>query len=147
MKFTTVLAGLALISTGVLVSACETASVPGKVSSGSSIRSVKTTVGKQVGLTNVLGQNPDCSVSRAPKVKVASAPAHGTIQLRNVAGMMPKGPGDTPNKCHSRRVAGVSADYTPAPGFVGTDKVTISANYAGYSDYFEYYAFNITVTK
>ncbi|SDN85201.1 hypothetical protein [Phyllobacterium sp. OV277] len=147
MKVGKAFAGLVLISSGLVVSGCSTPTVPGKVTEGSSIRSVKTSAGKSVGLTNVVGQNPDCSISRAPKVKVSSAPSHGTVRFSNVSGLMPKGPGPTPNKCHSRRIIAVAATYTPAPGFVGTDTVTLSSNFAGYDQYYEYYSFNITVTK
>lgn len=138
--------GLALISSTVILSACQT-SDPSKVRMGGGVQSVATKAGKPVLLTNILNYNPDCSIGRSPTVKVVSGPSHGGVQFKNVAGMLPKGPENAPNQCHSRRIAAIASYYTPAAGFTGSDKVTISAQLAGQPQNFDFFTFNITVSK
>ncbi|UGX87077.1 hypothetical protein [Phyllobacterium meliloti] len=146
MKLNTALIGLVLVSSGLLVSACQTAD-PSKVTMGSSTRSLTTKAGTQVLLTNILNYNPDCSTGRAPALKVISGPSHGTVQFAKVSGTLPKGPEGSPNKCHSRRISATSIRYTPAAGFSGVDKVTVSGQMAGQPQYFDYFSFTISVTK
>jgi hypothetical protein len=90
MKFRVWSVGVALVSSAVLLSACQTSDT-NKVRTGGGVQSVTTKAGKLVLLTNILNYNPDCSIGRSPTVKVISGPSHGGVQLKNVAGMLPKG--------------------------------------------------------
>jgi hypothetical protein len=64
--------------------------------------------------------NPDCTLKGKTTVRVTIAPAHGSVRLKDE-----KAFGDfwRPSPCSTRRVEGVTVEYRPERGFLGTDTV------------------------
>jgi len=50
-------------------------------------------------------------------------------------------------KIHFANISVIFLCNTPEPGFVGSDKVTSSAQLAGQPQNFDFFTFNITVTQ
>ncbi|MGO4450906.1 hypothetical protein AB4Y96_18480 [Phyllobacterium sp. TAF24] len=146
MKLNTALIGLVLVSSGLLVSACQT-SDQSITRTGSTVYAVSTKAGQQVLLTNVYKINPDCSTTWHPTLKVVSGPQHGTVKITRSSIFPAFGAGHALHKCNSRRASAVAPVYTPAPGFVGTDTIDISSTIMGDNRSFDYYSFRITVTN
>jgi hypothetical protein len=79
-------------------------------------------------LSHYASVNPDCSVLGMPVVRISTAPTHGVVRtLKTSAFSNFTAPFD---RCNTRRVAGVSAEYRPERGFVGTDTFSLDIIYA-----------------
>ncbi|MGO4449037.1 hypothetical protein AB4Y96_08930 [Phyllobacterium sp. TAF24] len=145
MKFTTVLTGLVLVSSGLLMSACQTADPTAtKTGSGSETASVKSGVKTQ--LSGFYKVNDDCSSRVPPELKAVSGPSHGTIDFSRGSSRPSFREGERRHKCNSQNVSKIYVSYTSTSGFVGKDSVTISSKTAG-SDFYSYVNFTINVTN
>jgi hypothetical protein len=144
MRLKKVFCGLALISSGLLVSACQTADLKiAKTGSGVDTFTIKQGERAYNGFYMV---NDDCSSPRTPTVKVISGPSHGTIDISSGSGFPTFAAGERRYKCNSRKVPKIIVSYTPAPGFVGADAVVVSHIVAG-SDSSSYVNMRFNVTK
>jgi len=140
-----VLCGLALIASGVLVSACQTDDFK-FTKSGSAIYTIPAKSGHKTGLLSNYMVNPDCSSGKTPDFKVVTTPANGTIDLWRGSVSPSFRQGHPQQKCNSHKVAAVGAFYTSRSGFVGTDNVVVSSKAPG-SDVYSYITVHIDVTK
>jgi hypothetical protein len=86
--------------------------------------------GGAIALGHFASVNPDCSSKGKTTVRLTSAPAHGSVQLREGrAFAFFEGSGY--QQCNSRRVEGVTVEYRPERGFVGTDTVGLHRGKSG----------------
>ena len=69
--------------------------------------------------------NPDCSLIALPTARITQEPAHGTVQLHPFDTFTSYPPTDPRAACARVKVPGIAAEYTPAPGFVGSDFTAI----------------------
>lgn len=76
--------------------------------------------GGALALGHYASVNPDCSSKGKTTVRLASAPAHGSVRLREGRGFSFF---QGYQQCNSRRVEGVTVEYRPERGFVGPDMV------------------------
>ena len=72
--------------------------------------------------------NPDCTLSGSTVVRVTDAPTHGALKMKNERAFSYFGNNQS---CNARRVDGVTVEYLPQRGFVGTDIVGLDVIYAG----------------
>jgi hypothetical protein len=100
-----------------LCSAAEAESVSKTVAAGGELR-----------VAHYASVNPDCSSSGMPVVRLSAAPTHGVVSTMRTSGFSHCS--GTFDQCNSRRVAGVSVDYRPEKGFVGTDSFSLDIIYA-----------------
>jgi dienelactone hydrolase len=69
--------------------------------------------------------NDDCSARGLPRLAVTEPPAHGTAVVAQ-RDAFPNFPPNSPRAaCNTKKVAAAALDYTPAPGFVGTDGLVV----------------------
>lgn len=73
--------------------------------------------------------NPDCSSMGIPVVRISAPPAHGVVSTAKGSGFS-LFHGAYQN-CSSRRVAGVTAQYGPERGFVGSDSFALDVIFPG----------------
>jgi len=72
--------------------------------------------------------NPDCTSKGKTVVRLSVAPTHGTIRLREGKDFsFFNSPLQQP--CNTRRVEGVTVEYRPEHGFIGSDTVGVNAIY------------------
>jgi hypothetical protein len=145
MKLKAALAGFALISSGFLVSACQTPD-PTATKTGSGVETASAKSGVKTALSGFYKVNDDCSSRVLPELKVVSGPSHGTIDFSRGSSRPSFRQGERRYKCNSQNVSKIYVNYTSAQGFVGEDSVTISSKTAG-SDFYSYVSFSINVTK
>jgi len=90
--------------------------------------------GTSVVLMNAIEVNPDCSLIGLPVLRVVQAPTHGTVSISEQYGF-PSYPRDNVRSaCNTVRVPSNVAQYTPTPGFVGSDFVAMESISAMGSD-------------
>jgi hypothetical protein len=82
--------------------------------------------GGTLALGHYASVNPDCSSKGKTTVRLSSAPAHGSVRLREGRGFsLFQGY----LQCNSRLVEGVTVEYRPERGFLGTDTVGLDILY------------------
>ncbi|MEK1851617.1 MAG: hypothetical protein AAAC48_06945 [Phyllobacterium sp.] len=145
MTLKKVLCGLALISSSLWLSACQTDDQK-TTRTGSTVYTVSAKSGQKVGLLSNYMVNPDCSSGKVPDFKVATAPANGAIDLWHGSVSPAFREGHPQYKCNARKVAAVGAFYTSRAGFAGTDHLVVSSKAPG-SDVYSFVNVHITVTK
>jgi hypothetical protein len=77
--------------------------------------------GGALALAHYASVNPDCSSRGKTIVRLSSAPAHGSVRLKEGWGFSRF---QGYQQCNSRRVEGVTAEYRPERGFLGADTVS-----------------------
>lgn len=78
-------------------------------------------------LYHAYATNPDCTSAGAVVLRVAQAPEHGRVAIRQT-GVFPRFPDANPrNVCNRRRVPGVEAVYVSQRGYLGPDLVILEA--------------------
>ena len=84
--------------------------------------------------------NPDCTVSGKTFVRVSRNPGHGVVTMREGLGFgnFPKQP-----ECNSRKMEGVTVEYTPYDGFTGSDEVEFDVVSQTGSEVFVTYAITV----
>ena len=96
------------------------------------ITSNKTMVaGGALALGHYASVNPDCSSKGKTTVRLSSAPAHGSVRLREGRGFSFF---QGYQQCNSRRVEGVTVEYRPERGFLGADTVGLDILYPSGSE-------------
>jgi hypothetical protein len=93
-------------------------------------------------LSHYASVNPDCSNLSMPIVRVSAAPTHGFVRTikKSDFSHFAAAPYD---RCNSRRVAGVSAEYRPERGFTGTDTLSLDIIYASGRERVESFAITV----
>ncbi len=74
--------------------------------------------------TNVGGGwdiNPDCTVRDMMTTHITQAPVHGTAAVVQRDDFPNYVAGNARSACNKTKIPGVFVDYTPAPGFTGSD--------------------------
>jgi len=83
--------------------------------------------GRPLLLYQAYSTNPDCSSAGTVALRIAQAPEHGRVSIRQ-AGVFPRFPESNPrNACNRRRVSGVEATYVSQRGYLGPDFVVLEA--------------------
>jgi hypothetical protein len=83
--------------------------------------------GKPLLLYQAYSTNPDCSSAGTVVLRIAQAPEHGRVSIRQ-AGVFPRFPESNPRSaCNRRRVSGVEATYVSQRGYLGPDLVVLEA--------------------
>jgi hypothetical protein len=82
--------------------------------------------GGALALGHYASVNPDCSSKGKTTVRLSSAPAHGSVRLREGRGFSFF---QSYQQCNSRRVEGVTVEYRPERGFLGADTVGLDILY------------------
>jgi len=124
---------LLLVSAASLLAGCvsrnETAIIAGGVRPATAQNGTFTTtrtvvVGQTSTLDAMWNLNPDCTTRTNPTVRIVEQPVHGTVAI-NQRTDYPNYPTNNPRSaCNKTQQPGVFVDYTPAPGFAGTDIVS-----------------------
>jgi hypothetical protein len=96
--------------------------------------------GGALALGHYASVNPDCSSKGKTTVRLSSAPAHGTVRLREGRGFSFF---QGFQQCNSRRVEGVTVEYRPERGFLGADTVGLDILYPSGNE--RMYTYYITV--
>jgi hypothetical protein len=81
----------------------------------------------QLAFSGVL--NPDCSPTGRTTIRVAQAPAHGIVRIRQIVDVVKYPPGHRLSGCNGRRVNSAAAYLTATPGYVGADSVALEIIY------------------
>ncbi|MGO4450907.1 hypothetical protein AB4Y96_18485, partial [Phyllobacterium sp. TAF24] len=111
MKLKTVLTGVVLVSSGLLMSACQTAD-PTVAKVGSSTEKATAKSGEKATLLSFAGVNDDCSSQIPPQLKVVSGPSHGTIDFSRGSGRPKFAQGERRYKCNSHNISKIFVEYT-----------------------------------
>jgi hypothetical protein len=83
--------------------------------------------GRPLLLYQAYSTNPDCSSAGTVVLRIAQAPEHGRVSIRQ-AGVFPRFPESNPRSaCNRRRVSGVEATYVSQRGYLGPDFVVLEA--------------------
>ena len=83
--------------------------------------------GRPLLLYQAYSTNPDCSSAGTVVLRIAQAPEHGRVSIRQ-AGVFPRFPESNPRSaCNRRRVSGVEATYVSQRGYLGPDLVVLEA--------------------
>ena len=83
--------------------------------------------GRPLMLYQASATNPDCTSAGAVVLRVAQAPEHGRVAIRNT-GVFPRfAESNIRSACNRRRVPGVEAVYTSQRGYLGSDTVVLEA--------------------
>ena len=83
--------------------------------------------GRPLLLYQAYSTNPDCSSTGTVALRIAQAPEHGRVSIRQ-AGVLPRFPESNPRSaCNRRRVSGVEATYVSQRGYLGPDFVVLEA--------------------
>jgi hypothetical protein len=81
--------------------------------------------GKPLILYYAYATNPDCSSQGTVVMRIAQAPEHGRVSIRQT-GVFPAYPESNPKSvCNRRRVRGVQATYVSQRGYTGPDSVVL----------------------
>jgi hypothetical protein len=96
--------------------------------------------GGTLALAHYASVNPDCSSKGKTTVRLSSAPAHGSVRLREGRGFSFF---QGYQQCNFRRVEGVTVEYRPERGFLGTDTVGLDILYPSGNE--RMYTYYITV--
>jgi len=86
--------------------------------------------GKTTNVYHASELHRDCSVLSIPDIEVTSHPKHGTLRVFRTK-LRPSGykPDNLRYKCRTRLVDGIAVEYTPDPGFTGTDKMALTTTF------------------
>jgi hypothetical protein len=71
--------------------------------------------------------NPDCSSAGAVVLRVAQAPEHGRVSIRQTSLFPRFSDSNLRSACNRRRVPGVEATYVSQRGYLGPDLVVLEA--------------------
>ncbi len=83
--------------------------------------------GRPLMLYQASSTNPDCTAAGSVVLRVAQAPEHGRVTIRNT-GVFPRfSDSNIRSACNRRRVPGVEATYTSQRGYLGSDLVILEA--------------------
>ena len=83
--------------------------------------------GRPLLLYQAYSTNPDCSSAGTVVLRIAQAPEHGRVSIRQ-AGVFQRFPESNPRSaCNRRRVSGVEATYVSQRGYLGPDLVVLEA--------------------
>jgi hypothetical protein len=84
--------------------------------------------GRPLLLYQAYSTNPDCSSAGTVALRIAQAPEHGRVSIRQ-AGVLPRFPESDPRSaCNRRRVSGVEAPpHVSQRGYLGSDLVVLEA--------------------
>lgn len=72
-------------------------------------------------LNTATSLNPDCSLVALPTARVTQEPVHGTVRFVREDIFPTYRPNDPHAGCNKVKAPSLVAEYTPAPGFIGTD--------------------------
>jgi hypothetical protein len=64
--------------------------------------------------------NPDCTSKGTTTVRISSAPTHGVVRMRTESAFSNFA---TQKQCETRKVHGVTVEYMPEHGYLGSDTV------------------------
>ncbi|QND51767.1 hypothetical protein HB779_07510 [Phyllobacterium sp. 628] len=136
----------ALIGSAALVSGCVNHRGNEATNSANVSSEKSATTGKRSRIWSNYQVKEDCSSGIIPTLKVTSAPVHGKIEIVEET-VSPEIPADNVRyKCNSRKYKAAVAYYTSEPGFSGTDKVSLYADWRS-DQMFTYTTVRIKVSK
>lgn len=83
--------------------------------------------GRPLMLYQASATNPDCTSAGTVVLRVAQAPEHGSVKIRNIGVFPLFAESNIRSVCNRRRVPGVEAVYTSQRGYLGSDTVVLEA--------------------
>lgn len=105
----------ALLTSLMIASAAEAQTESKAVASGSVLH-----------LAHFASVNPDCTSRGITVVRVTDAPSHGAVQTRRERGFTTF---RKQQQCDDRRVDGITVEYRPERGYIGTDRIGLDVIY------------------
>jgi hypothetical protein len=77
--------------------------------------------GSTIRLAFNVSMNPDCTVRSIPILRVLTEPMHGTTAISETEDFPSYPPANIRSVCNKAKARGVKLEYTPAPGYLGSD--------------------------